>query len=79
MGLHALNLAINQRLAIDIARFEDSVELRVIPQPCPIDISPVDFSRAGELIERSETANRDWLAKPRATTGQAALLAPHRH
>lgn len=79
MGLHALNLAINQRLAVDIARFEDSVDLRVIPQPCPIGISPVDFSHSGELIERSDTRTREWLAKPRSTTGQAALLAPHRH
>lgn len=79
MGLHALDLAINQRLAVDIARFEDSVDLRVIPQPCPIGISPVDFSHSGELIERSDTRTREWLAKPRSTTGQAALLAPHRH
>ncbi|WP_326545545.1 patatin-like phospholipase family protein [Mycolicibacterium sp. ND9-15] len=79
MGLHALNLAINQRLAVDIARFEGSVDLRVIPQPCPIGISPVDFSHSAELVERSHTGTREWLAKPRPTTGQAALLAPHRH
>lgn len=79
MALHALNLAINQRLAVDIARLEDSVELRVIPQPCPIGISPVDFSHSADLIERSYTLTREWLSKPRPATGQAALLAPHRH
>ena len=79
MALHALNLAINQRLAVDIARFEDAVDLRVIPQPCPIGISPADFSHSAELIERSLAITREWLAKPRPTTGQAALLAQHRH
>lgn len=79
MALHALNLAINQRLAVDITRLEDSVELRVIPQPCPIGISPVDFSHSADLIERSYTLTREWLSKPRPATGQAALLAPHRH
>ena len=79
MALHALNLAINQRLAVDINRLESSVDLRVIPQPCPIGISPVDFSHSAELIERSLTLTREWLAKPRPATGQAALLAPHRH
>lgn len=69
MALHALNLAINQRLAADIARFEESVDLRVIPQPCPIDISPVDFSHSDELIARSDTATREWLAKPRPRVG----------
>lgn len=77
--LHALNLAINQRLAVDVARFEDAVDLRVIPQPCPIGISPVDFSHAAELIERSHASTRKWLATPHPATGQAALLALHRH
>lgn len=79
MALHALNLAVNQRLAADITRFEETVELHVIPQPCPLGVSPVDFSRAGELIERSYEAAHRWLAKPRLETGQAVLLAPHRH
>lgn len=79
MALHALNLAVNQRLAVDVTRFEDVVELRVIPQPCPIGISPADFSHSAELIERSHTTTREWLTKPHPATGQAALLAPHRH
>jgi NTE family protein len=79
MALHALNLAVNQRLAVDVTRFEGAVDLRVIPQPCPIGTSPADFSHSGELIERSYAATREWLAAPRPATGQAGLLAPHRH
>lgn len=79
MALHALNLAINQRLAVDIARFEGAVELHVIPQPCPVRVSPVDFSHSAELITRSYESARKWLAAPRPTKGQAALLRLHRH
>jgi NTE family protein len=79
MALHALNLAINQRLAADIASFEGVIDLHVIPQPCPLSVSPVDFSRSAELIGRSYASARKWLAAPRPETGQAALLAPHRH
>lgn len=79
MALHAFSLAINQRLAVDITRFENEVDLRVIPQPCPIAISPTNFSHSAELIERAYAMTRKWLATPHPATGQAALLAPHRH
>lgn len=79
MALHALNLALNQRLAADINTFEGTVELHVVPQPCPLGVSPVDFSHSAELIGRSYMATRKWLAAPRPATGQADLLSPHRH
>jgi NTE family protein len=79
MALHAVTLAVNQRLAVDVARFEESVDLRVIPPLCPIAISPVDFSQSASLIERSHEATRQWLATRHPSTGQAALLQPHRH
>ena len=79
MALHAVTLTINQRLAVDVARFEETVDLRVIPPLCPMGISPVDFSRAASLIERSHSATHDWLPARHRVTGQAALLEPHRH
>lgn len=79
MALHAFNLAITQRLAVDITRFEESIELRGIPQPCPIAIAPTDFPHSAELIARSETLARKWLSTPHPATGQAAMLAPHCH
>ncbi|WP_343602845.1 patatin-like phospholipase family protein [Mycobacterium sp.] len=79
MALHALALAVNQRLAVDVARFEDAVDLRVVPPLCPLGISPIDFTHTAQLIERSHTATREWLATRHPVTGQAALLAPHRH
>jgi NTE family protein len=79
MALHAVTLTINQRLAVDVARFEETVDLRVIPPLCPVGISPVDFSHAAWLIERSHIATLEWLPARHRVTGQAALLEPHRH
>lgn len=79
VALHALILAINQRLAVDVARFEDAVDLRVVPPLCPLGISPVDFSHSARLIERSHDATREWLTVRHPVSGQAALLEPHRH
>lgn len=78
MALHALTLAINQRLAADITRFEGTIDLRVVPPLCPVHISPIDFSHAAQLIGQAQAETHRWLAKP-PTTGQAVLLAPHRH
>jgi NTE family protein len=79
MALHALTLAINQRLAVDVARFENVVDLRVVPPLCPLGVSPVDFSHSARLVERSHNATREWLASRHRFTGQAALLEPHQH
>jgi NTE family protein len=79
MALHALNLTVNQRLAVDIAHYEPVVDLRVVPPLCPIRTSPADFSHAADLIERAHGTTRSWLATPRDTAGQADLVQPHRH
>lgn len=79
MALHAVGLLVQQRLVADVERYEDTVDLRVIQPPCPIDISPTDFSEAAQLIERSRDATRKWLDQPPPGRGQARLLAFHRH
>jgi NTE family protein len=78
MVVHAFTLAINQRLALDVARFEGTADLRVIPPLCPVRVSPVDFSQSASLIERSRDSTRRWLSKHHRVTGQADLLEPHR-
>lgn len=79
MALHGLTLTVNQRLAVDVARYEATTDLRVIPPLCPVRVSPADFSQSTELIERSHNAARAWLSTRHPVTGQAALLEPHRH
>lgn len=78
MTLHALTLAINHRLAVDIDRFEATVDLRVAPPLFPLHVAPIDFSHGAELIEQAHRETSRWLAGP-CGTGQAVLLAPHRH
>jgi NTE family protein len=79
MALHAVTLAVNHRLAVDIDRFEPAIDLHVIRPLCPVAVSGTDFSHADLLIEQSHAATRKWLASCPPTTGQAQLLAPHRH
>ncbi|WP_407684855.1 patatin-like phospholipase family protein [Mycobacterium sp. HUMS_1102779] len=79
MALHAMTLAINQRLAVDITRLEGVADLRVVPPLCPLSISPIDFTHSVQLIERSHASTREWLATRHPVAGQAALLEPHRH
>ncbi|MBA0046661.1 patatin-like phospholipase family protein [Mycobacteroides sp. LB1] len=77
MVLHALTLAINQRLTTDVIRFESTVDLRVVPPLCPVRTSPADFSHSAELIGRAHEQTRRWLSMPRYRINQADLLEHH--
>lgn len=79
MALHALTLTVNQRLAVDIERYESMVDLRVAPPLCPIRTTPADFGHGAELIDRARESTSTWLNQRHRTVGQADLLAPHRH
>lgn len=50
--LHTMTLLIHKRLLRDIREYTDGADLIVLPPPCPLDIGPMDFSRADELISR---------------------------
>lgn len=77
MALHALTFLIQQRLIADVERYERYVELVVLPAPCPLDVSPADFSHAAELIESSRRLAAAQLRRPRPARGQADVLAFH--
>ncbi len=80
MALHGLTLLVQQRLAVDVARMEPLVDLRVVPPVCPLSVSPTDFSHSAELIERARSGTEDWLANGDLTgADQAALVQPHQH
>jgi NTE family protein len=53
MVLHALSLLTHRRLIDDIEKHRGEVDLVVLPPPCPLEIPPIDFSHADELITRS--------------------------
>ena len=74
MALHAVSLVLEQRLAADAARFEGTIDLRVLPPLCPLRVTPVDFSHTEELIDRAHRTAGAWLdTTPRAGSGVAAL------
>jgi NTE family protein len=78
MALHALSLALHQRLASDVAAFHEAIELRVLPPLCPLAVSPADFTHTSELIRRGHTATTAWLDKP-PPRAAGAHLALHEH
>ena len=60
-AMHALNLMISRQMIGDIQRIGDRVEIAVVPPLCPLDVSPYDFTRAGELIDRAAASTRQWI------------------
>ena len=78
MVVHAFTLATQRRLIDDVRRLQGRLDLRVIPPLCPVSVSPVDFARSGELIDRARRATRRWLDADRAVD-QSRDLMPHRH
>ena len=77
-ALHALNLLITHQLVRDLELLAGKVEIATVPPLCPLTVSPYDFSRAGELIERAAQSTQVWLES--GGLGQQripAALRPH--
>jgi NTE family protein len=79
VALHALTLSMQQQLIVDVERFAPYVELIVVPPLCPLDVSPADFSRSGELVSRAQRATRQWLKNPQRLTSDDHQLGLHEH
>ncbi|WP_199432872.1 patatin-like phospholipase family protein [Qaidamihabitans albus] len=58
VAAHALSLLIQQRLVNDIQRIPDGFPMIVLPPPCPLAVTPADFSYSAELIRRSLAGSR---------------------
>jgi NTE family protein len=79
-GLHAITLLIAWQLIRDLERLPQEVEVHLAPALCPLNVSPYDFSRSGELISRATAACQEWIAKGGLTRrASPADLAPHHH
>jgi NTE family protein len=59
--LHAVTLLIAHQLVAELERYGGQVDIVTVPPLCPLSVSPYDFSRAGELIERASAQTRRWL------------------
>lgn len=59
--LHAVTLLVAHQLVYDLERYGAQAEIVTVPPLCPLSVSPYDFSRASELIERAAAQTRRWL------------------
>lgn len=66
MARHGLLLINNQRLALDVQRFESQVDVRLVPPLCPLSVSPADSPKPA----RSSSAHA-----PRPSSGSPARPA----
>lgn len=78
MGIHAVTLAIQQRLIADVGALQGNLDLRVAPPLCPLTVSPIDFTHTARLIDRARLATATWLEQPLASD-QSRDLALHDH
>src|SRR3954463_16279778 len=60
-ALHALTLLIARQLLAELEHLEPSIDYYVLPPLCPLECSPYDFSRTGELIERAIASTDEWI------------------
>ena len=60
-ALQAITLLTARQLVAEIEQFRDRVEVITVPPLCPLSVSPYDFSRAQELIERAAGQTRRWI------------------
>ena len=54
-------LLLHQRLVQDVRSFAGSAELVVLPPPCPIRVSALDFRHAAALADDGRAAAGEWL------------------
>lgn len=81
MALHAFNVAIEQRLALDVLEFAElGATLHVVPPLCPVDVVPTDFSQADRLIAAAHRQTLIWMQQQGLDgTGAAATNLGHSH
>ncbi len=79
--VHAMSLLLVRRLIVEIELLADRAELIVLPPPCPLDVQPIDFSRADELIQRGYEDSRAHLDRddPAGAIPVPFSLLPHSH
>jgi NTE family protein len=59
--LHAITLLIANQIVRDLKELSGKVDISIVPSLCPLDVSPYDFSSAGQLIERTADNTRKWI------------------
>lgn len=79
-ALNALSLLVARQLVTDLERWSGHAHICVVPPLCPLDVSPYDYSRCGELIDRAARTTIAWLqADGLASRHVPGALLPHTH
>ncbi len=79
-ALHAITLMIAWQLMHELESIVSPVNVHIVPTLCPLAVSPFDFSRSAELIDRAERSSRKWIEEGGLTRpARPEELAPHRH
>jgi len=60
-ALHAVSLMVQRRFVLEMEANTYDVPIHLVPPPCPVTVSPIDFSHSAALIERSLQGTRSWL------------------
>jgi NTE family protein len=60
-GLHAVTLLIAHQMVRDLRFLAGKAEIITVPTLCPLAISPYNFSKSDELIDRAAANTRTWL------------------
>jgi NTE family protein len=61
MALHAITLLTHRRLIEDIEHHRADADLIVLPPPCALNVQPIDFTHADELIDQALLDARHFL------------------
>jgi NTE family protein len=80
--LQSVSVLIGRQLVHDVDRFEPHHDLRIVPQTCPQNVAPMDFSQASKLIANAHSSTSAWLDQdivPSNRHGQSILIDPHTH
>jgi NTE family protein len=79
-ALHAITLMIAWQLIYELERISTDIQVHLVPTLCPLAVSPFDFSKAKELIERAAQSTKKWIEGGGLTRRSLPQeLAPHRH
>lgn len=68
MALHGVALLVQQRFITETSRRSYPVPVHIIPPPCPISVTPIDFGQSVDLINRARQETTQWLAAGRPGT-----------
>lgn len=76
-AMHAVALLVQQRLVLELRDRTYPIHIHLIPAPCPVTVTPIDFSQTESLIERARADTERWFADGRPASAHFQDLHHH--